>query len=595
MSKYKTTITAKAELIKPNSETFKSIASSFKAKYGFDLKPQIDLMYMRSCLVSAGVRAGINENDDIFTREEAWAARHTPVLKPFNWQHVDKDIVGVIYSVEARDLNGNILDISSNKVPDKDFDLWTEAAIFRLIHAERAAEIENRAKSNQLFVSMEAWFDSYDYGVCDQVNPKLNKIIARDEKTGVLDEHLKVLGGSGRYNDPDVGQEMRIGRVLRSITYGGCGLVDNPANKRSVISDVSVMADIQEGDQISLLLQRIKELELTSSEENLMNTVGSNQVDVKAVVTEALDKRDQENAKAAQLKGLEDRAKAAEDKASDLQNQITKKDADIKALSDTIDSFNKAVDNLVSAQATAPEIAAIDKTKNGSDAYTAKLAWLNKSLSELKVRATVATKLEAELATAISIVRAQDVRALFANKLSSEAIELFVSHAQSLSDSEFETWRDQQELLVVELSADAAKKDPKAKKGGKMPPFMKKDEETEDCATANLFRTLLEQRRTEAGGDSMPQENAGDLVNPPQGADFKSGVGADKLRTPRFKIAGSVANDEVDSNLDNAQVEDTLNLAGASLAGDEDNQVNPFQALASELTGYGKKNEKKDN
>src|SRR5689334_5727353 len=155
--KYKTAVIAKANLIKPKSEAFKTVASSLKDKYGFDLKPQMDLLYLESCLVSAGTRAGVNDNDDIFTREEAWAARHTPVLKPFNWQHHDKDIVGVIYTVQARDLNGNVLDISSENVPETDFDLWTEAVIFRLIHPDRANEIETRSKANDLFVSMEAW------------------------------------------------------------------------------------------------------------------------------------------------------------------------------------------------------------------------------------------------------------------------------------------------------------------------------------------------------------------------------------------------------------------------------------------------------
>jgi hypothetical protein len=194
--KYKTILTAKADIITPNSEEFKAVASSLKDKYGFDLKPQMDLLYVRSCLVSAGNSIGVNQNDDIFTRESAWAARHTPVMKPMNWQHQDTDILGVMYSVEARDTEGNILDISDDTVPDIDFDLWTEAAVFSLIYPHRADEIEARAAKGELFVSMEAWFDNYDYGIYDG-SGKLTHTIARNKDTNFLDKHLRANQGTG--------------------------------------------------------------------------------------------------------------------------------------------------------------------------------------------------------------------------------------------------------------------------------------------------------------------------------------------------------------------------------------------------------------
>src|SRR6185436_11319449 len=249
---YKTQLLSKAKIVQPKSDSFRTIAASLKDKYGFDLKPQMDLLYLESCFVSAGSKAGVNDNDDIFTREEAWNARHTPVLKPFNWQHEDKNIVGVIYTVQARDLNGNILDINSNKVPEIDFDLWTEAVIFRLIHPDRAREVEARAKANDLFVSMEAWFDDYGYGLCNSNG--VAKVVARNEQTAYLDKHLRACGGGGKFIDPDSGNEMRIGRVLRSITFGGCGLVDHPANKRSVITSAEVFQNFNQQDEIELFL-----------------------------------------------------------------------------------------------------------------------------------------------------------------------------------------------------------------------------------------------------------------------------------------------------------------------------------------------------
>ena len=278
--KYRTTLTAKAELLKPNTDEFKSVASTIKDRYGFELKPQMDLLYVRSCLVSAGSSVGVNDNDDIFTREEVWAARHTPVLKPFNWQHEDKDIVGVMYTVQARDLNGEVLDINDETVPDCDFDLYVEAAIFRLIHEDRAAEIEARSRANNLFVSMEAWFDDYSYGLFNAEDQSLARTVARNEKTSFLDKCLRANSGAGVYRDPENNQDMRIGRVLRSITFGGCGFVDRPANKRSVIEATEPMNSFAEQDsEIERLLKMVLDSqgEVVTEEVTLMNSQANSQ------------------------------------------------------------------------------------------------------------------------------------------------------------------------------------------------------------------------------------------------------------------------------------------------------------------------------
>lgn len=609
MSKYKTILHSKAELVRGDSETFKAIAAPIKEKYGFDIKPQIDLLYLRSCLVSAGTKAGINENDDIFTREEAWSARHTPVLKPFNWEHQDKDIVGVIYTVQARDLEGNLLDMNSEEVPSKDFDLWTEAVVFKLIHADRAKEIEQRAQAGNLFVSMEAWFDDYDYGFYN-LNEKIEKIIARNQSTNFLDKHLRAYHGVGKYVDPDAGKEMRIGRVLKSITFGGCGLVSKPANKRSVISDVgqpkSEAIDYS-NDQIELLLQRLQEIEASKTIESnltgeiLMNTQPN--TDIKSAISEVLDKREQERAKASEFETLRSKAAVAEQKVGELEKQVNalsemnaSKDNQIDALNSRIEEFNKAVDELVGQAAagatssTPAEIAAIDTAiaaKTGDAVFQAKLSWLEKSYAHLASRAQRAEELETELAKAVQIVREQEVRNLFADNVSEEAIELFVSHASALSDEEYETWRDQQELLVIELSKGAKKME--KKKEMDKEEMMKMKMMKMKKGAANAFKDLLEKKKSE-GSDLVSVETH--IINPPTGGHtIDSKVNPAAIKTPRHKIAGSTTNDPAEV-LDNVEEQDSINFAGASLVGDEAGEVNPFRVLASEITGYGKKSEK---
>lgn len=611
--KYKTQLLSKATIIKPKSESFKTVASSLKDKYGFDLKPQMDLLYLQSCLVSAGIRAGVNENDDIFTREECWAARHTPVLKPFNWQHQDKDIIGVIYTVQARDLSGNVLDINTETVPSEDFDLWTEAVIFRLIHADRAREVEARAKANDLFVSMEAWFDDYSYGLYS--NNGLAKVVARNENTSFLDKHLRASGGVGKYRDPESGQEMRIGRVLRSITFGGCGLVDHPANKRSVITSVDVMPNLNEQDEIEFFLQQVLESEGSPSQELVMNTQANVKTDdVETVITNVLDKRDQATAKAAAEQALQARASTAEAtskelevKNAELSQALEAKNAEVKSLNDQTAAYNDAVKKLIEEHVTAgatnsvpSEIASIDAAKTGAEAFNAKIAWIKNSLASLRTRAARAVELETKLAEAEQVVREQDVRSLLGDVMSEEAVETFVAHAATLTAEVYSHWRDEKELMVIEI-VKAAKKaaDEESDPNEKEPdadeddmPFKKKSKK-KDAKASNPFKALLEKYHSEsqADPDTSKVTNGDPLINFPAGPGINSGVNPGQLKTPRHKIAGGTAGNDPSKLLDSAKAKNGVSLAGASQAGGDGEGMDPFRVLAALVTDSKQEND----
>lgn len=596
--KYRTTLVAKADIVKPKSDEFKAIAASLKDRYGFDLKPQMDLLYVRSCLVSAGPRAGVNDNDDIFTREEVWASRQSPVLKPFNWQHDDKDILGVIYTVQARDLEGNVLDITDETPPDRDFDLWVEAAIFSLVHPERADEIESRSKAGTLFVSMEAWFDDYGYGLCDPKTGHLGKIVARNQNTSFLDKHLRVSGGVGVYRDPELNQDMRIGRVLRSITFGGCGFVDRPANKRSVIEAAEPMnsfkAERDTESQIELLLQKVLESKV---EETLMNTQANTGVSpelVGAAVESALEKREKVAAEKRERDALVTRASEAEERNRQMQVQLEElnqvqegRNVEVQALKTQLDQYGQAVDRLVKEAAagatgsTPAEIAAIDAAQSGEAAFKAKLAWIGNSMASLVKRAARASELEAQLAEAEAVVREQDVRALFGETVSPEALEVLVSHAAKLDSDAYIAWRDEKELMILEIARSAKKEMPE-----EMIKKAKKGEVPADKGCANVFQALLEKRRTESGQASPDTPtDMGHLINHPGGEGVKSGVSPAALKTPRHKIAGSAGDDPAKS-LEHAQEESGVSLAGAQ-AGDEGEGTNPFRVLAGLVVDAG--------
>ncbi len=198
---------------------------------------QPDLLYVDSVLVSTGQ----NKNDDVFLPTEMWTARATPILKPVDWEHntgkeleegdnkrvvADNQIIGVMYNSYAALKDGTKISdeqalATDFRVPN-DFDIINQAVIYKYLFPKAAARIVKDAKAGKLFVSMEAWFSGYDYKVG-------SKIVARNQETAFLDRHLRANGGDGTF----AGQ--KVGRVLRNITFGGVGIVSNPANADSVI------------------------------------------------------------------------------------------------------------------------------------------------------------------------------------------------------------------------------------------------------------------------------------------------------------------------------------------------------------------------
>lgn len=207
------------EVVQPFSTSeFKTIAEN---------KGQVDLYYLKSILVSTGW----NKNDDVFDRAEVWVARSTPEDKPFNYEHDQSQIIGHITSCQAIDASGNIIpnDIAVDNLPSK-FHITTSAVLYKYWEdqdkQQKMNQIINELSQGKWFVSMEALFTAFDYAV---IEGDVAKVIARNEDTAFLTKHLRAYGGTGIYKD------MKIGRLLKNITFSGKGLVRKPANPESVI------------------------------------------------------------------------------------------------------------------------------------------------------------------------------------------------------------------------------------------------------------------------------------------------------------------------------------------------------------------------
>jgi hypothetical protein len=181
----------------------------------------IDLEVLPAIFVSTGM----NRNDDVFLPVETWAARGTVIHKPVNLSHDSEEIVGHIFDAYIIDQEEGqthaIAEDDDTEIPHS-FDIVTKSYLYRMQLREKLDAIIEDAKAGNKYVSMEVFFSDYDYLVDTMV-------VARNEETSFLDESLRSKGGSGEF------EGRRVGRILKNMVFGGMGIVDNPANPRSVI------------------------------------------------------------------------------------------------------------------------------------------------------------------------------------------------------------------------------------------------------------------------------------------------------------------------------------------------------------------------
>lgn len=199
-----------------------------------------DLFRLDAVLASVGW----NKNDDIFDRYETWNARETPEDKQFNYMHDEKDIIGHITKSYILDDKDNRIDSINDlsELPEF-FDVIMGSVLYKTWSDETLknrmdkiiAEIQDsdpvksseESEKKQWYVSMECLFPAFDYQLI-HANGKIENV-RRNESSAFLTKYLKAYGGSGKYNG------YKVGRLLRDFSFSGVGLVERPANPRSII------------------------------------------------------------------------------------------------------------------------------------------------------------------------------------------------------------------------------------------------------------------------------------------------------------------------------------------------------------------------
>lgn len=246
----------------------KVIASKLTASCVFSLKSkkrnkvlasinldQPDLFYIDESIL---VSSTWNFNDDVFTKEEIWESRNTPVDKQLNYMHDDAFIIGHITASKVLDFSGNVVadDSKIEDVPD-DIEIAIASVIYRrLSNAERQEVVDKLLEEipeDKWAVSMEAIFTDFDYAV---VAPDgTQKVVSRNDESSFLTKYLRCYGGTGVYDG------YKVGRLLKNLVFSGVGIVDNPANERSTINAFSfngVKASINDFSEV-VMASELKE------------------------------------------------------------------------------------------------------------------------------------------------------------------------------------------------------------------------------------------------------------------------------------------------------------------------------------------------
>jgi hypothetical protein len=288
-----------------------------------------DLYYVQSILVSSSW----NRNDDIFDKTEVWAAKNTPEDKPTNLEHDEDQIVGHIVSNWPIDSEGKTIpdDINPENLPDK-FHIVTGSVIYKNFSnpelRERAEALIKDIENGTKYVSMECYFNNFDYGLLNKETGEY-KILTRDGNSAYLSKHLRAYGGLGEYDN------FKIGRVLRNIHFSGKGFVNKPANPESIIFDSETSKKVLNQD-ILLDNNSVSNIQASLNMENSNMSVEKDIADLK-------DKVEAMTGCGEILKEAYSRVSDLEAKVMQLEASMKEKEEEMAAMSNQTSILNEAI------------------------------------------------------------------------------------------------------------------------------------------------------------------------------------------------------------------------------------------------------------
>jgi len=216
---------------------------------------QPDLLYFQGILVSSGE----NLNSAFFLPSELVKAEATIVNKPIDIEHNEDDIIGHIYDrVYLSKDGGDLLDLEELRSrSDLDSSMSMDIAIAGVIYKDRFPKISKEIKKGEWALSMETYYSDFEIRIGDLVFSRQEA-----EVLGLTD----VVGSEVAFvKDGEELVKGKVVRVLRDLTFCGCGIVKNPANPDSVFLDV---ANKKDKDNNSLIVDVTKLFESANKKDN---------------------------------------------------------------------------------------------------------------------------------------------------------------------------------------------------------------------------------------------------------------------------------------------------------------------------------------
>ena len=366
-----------------------------------------DLYFVRSVLVSTAE----NKNDDVFSREDTWAARNTPSHKPTNIEHDENLLTGHIVDNWAIRSDGTMIaeGTAVEDLPDI-FHIITSSVIYKQWQddklTERTAELIESIEAGEMFVSMECIFSKFDYGFKTVTGMQIEP---RTKANAHLTKALRCYGGSGEVDG------RKIYRVLRDFTFTAFGFVKKPANPKSIIfNDIS---------EISLSSENIVDNGECQLEEN-DEKIDKNE---KECIILGRDREDDDSTNHLNIPETD----MSEDRIKELETQLA--EANDKLAKIDVEKLQADKEELVAELTGAKE--GLNEAKANIETLTTSNAELQTSLNEAKANADkAAEELNAMKEVAL---KASRVTMLVENGFDKETAEAKVELFANFNDEQF--------------------------------------------------------------------------------------------------------------------------------------------------------------
>jgi hypothetical protein len=234
---------------------------------------QPDLLYFSAIFVSSGE----NLNHAFFLPSELVKAEGTIVNKALDVEHKEEEIIGHIYDRAFINKDGNKVEIrelasmETSSLEQQDL----HVVVAGIIYGSRFPDIAKEVSEKKWRVSMEAYFCDDDLKIGNLfLSKKEAEMLGLASINDVIGKFAKVIKKGKEIADGT------IARVLRGITFSGCGIVKNPANPPSVILETANKVVSANDDEDSFLILDLDDLENKLTSSNIDDTKNETNISV---------------------------------------------------------------------------------------------------------------------------------------------------------------------------------------------------------------------------------------------------------------------------------------------------------------------------